>query len=111
MSDSNLRTDAAAVYRCLRDAGAADAGVLADRCFPTMHGSSDPAYKSLRKRGVRRVLDAVAYIRAAGTTVWCVPGVGFSLEREQSRDVRSAPAHARSDVITVSDPWHEGSAF
>src|SRR5262245_54702845 len=82
------RSDAAAVYRSLRDAGPAGISALADRLFPVSPDSGPAStVAALRKRSVRRVLDAVSYIRARGTSVWCVPvgmdGAEFTLVRPE----------------------------
>jgi hypothetical protein len=59
--------------RAVRLEGGATVEEVAFQCFPTMHGADDPAYVALRKRGVRRVLDAVVWLRASGVVVRCVP--------------------------------------
>jgi hypothetical protein len=61
--------------RAVRTEGGAVLDETAFQCFPTMHGSDDPAYAVLRKRGVRRVLDAIVWMRAAGVVIRAVPGV------------------------------------
>jgi hypothetical protein len=46
---------------------------IADAVFPTAYGSEDPAYKALRRHGVKRVFAAITWMRAQGVAVVCLP--------------------------------------
>jgi len=126
-----FRADAALVYRALRDSGPASAAVLAERAFPTEFGPDDPVYKSLLKRGVRRVYDSLVWMRHAGVVLTAVPSVDghtvFHLGRVEGAvsPLRSVPvprvareavepvtAEVSRDQGTLSDAmdiWHGGS--
>jgi hypothetical protein len=66
------RSDAALVYRYLRDHGAASAVQIAEACFPLSFGRSDPLYGRLIKRSVGRALSSVSWMRDHGVDVRCV---------------------------------------
>lgn len=69
-----MRSDAAAVYRVLRDSGSMTMVDLALASFPGQFGSADPAFRAIRRVAVRRTLEAVVWMRARGVVIEVTPG-------------------------------------
>lgn len=86
------RDDAAAVYRFLRDVGPADAVTLAMKLFPwpMTHDIPESTMKALRKKSVKRVLEAITFMRGQGVDIAVSPRPGelsiVTLIRSQPRD-------------------------
>lgn len=116
------RADAVLVYRRLRDGGPATAVELADDCFPLEYGHEDPLYRHLAKRSLRRVYDAIVWMRHNGVVLSAVPGdpsTVFHLGVVEGvisplRAVRSDHATVLAEKVepemgsAVMDVWHGG---
>jgi hypothetical protein len=134
-----FRDDAAVVYRFLRDVGPATVPNLAEACFPLSYGKDEPLYARLVKGSVRRVLDALVWMRHQGVVITAVPALGpglgttfhlgaveipllqvyrvGTLDRAFVTDEVSQPPEivresiAPSGLAGLADPWHEGGVI
>lgn len=82
---SSERDDAAVVYRWLRATtleGGTGVDEIAFQCFPLpIEGGPDSTMSALRKRSVRRVLEALVWMRGSGVLVLALPARGDGLTR------------------------------
>ena len=100
-----FRADAAVVYRYIRDHPGASAPEIADVCFPTQFGESDPAYHALLKRSLRRVFDSIVWMRHQNVDIWAIPGVlGLTTYSLTQNTPVTAKVSQGSDVMTLYHP-------
>jgi hypothetical protein len=106
-SPDPFRSDAALVFRHLRDVGPADAVTLADAVFPVATEGPPSSIKAIRKSGLRRVYDSIVWMRHQGVTftvVRCptvcrVPSGRSGAGRR--RPLRASPRSCPSSLV----PW------
>jgi hypothetical protein len=75
-NDEAYRADAALVYRMIRDQGPVTVLNMALALFPSPDEGPASTIQYLKRRGVRRVLDAIVWMRHEGVVFTCQPAYG-----------------------------------